>query len=741
MRALRLYEPPCNFGALLYPEPAGVLSLHKMTERVLRDEAIMTELRRDIELFATHRKRVRIIARAEFLSRKYHVVVANPPYMAAANMNMELNRWLFHEYDGFNADLFAAFMRRNTELALPGAHLGFMTPFVWLFIGSYEKLRSWLIEHKTLISLIQPEKSSFEEAAVSVCAFTLVNSAPGHSVAEFIRLTDFTGAERQAQGMAMAARHADCPYRYRVPQQAFHDIPGKPIAYWLNPELRRGFKDYPSLAEGIKARNAMKTGDNEQFLRLWHEVPFEQIGFNMKSADEALSSGKRWFPYNKGGGFRKWYGNHDYVLNWHEGGAQVMGRAKAEGRHIQDYPHDLKFIPVVSWSLINGEVNGFRYYPSGFIADIAGMCAFGGNEEYKLALLAYANSNYAQTLAKVISSTVNFQTGDFGKLPYPAEFFTEQAAARARRLIELAKEDWNAAETSWEFEGLPLLKPQFRRKTLAQTYAALRAYWQAMTDETARLEEDNNRHLNSICGVEKVLPTQVPLKYVTLNCNPAYRYAMHKDGQDTEALLLADTMRDLISYAVGCMFGRFRLDGIAPVKSNALPLSMAGMKGDLAARLRSFLKTIFGREHLSSNLRFLERALNVGGKAKYGIRDYFTREFYKDHVKRYGGRPIYWLFSSGNSNFNALVYLHRYDASTPRAVKKALQSWRAISAARMNAQALSAKRKIRAQAVIRELTDYENTLNSLIKRHITLNLNDGVKRNYHLLGNVLKKLP
>ncbi len=744
--ALTAFREADNFGSLIRPPECDAHALREMLTR--------RNICKDDPLYATHVKALHALKMAAYLSPRYHAVIANPPYMIAANMNARLNAWLKEHYAHAGADLFAAFMVRNTELTLPGGQLGFMTPFVWMFISSYAELRAWLLKEKNLSSLVQLEKNSFGDAAVSICAFTVENRHSADFRGAFIKLTDFYGSEQQAPHTLEAVRRRDCGWRYTVNPTDFLSLAGAPLAYWLSPATRRLFTDHAPLADYAAARNAMKTGKNDRFLRLWHEVERNRIGFGMRSHREAAQSGKKWFPYNKGGGNRKWYGNHEYVLDWENGGAVVMGRAKKEGRHVQDYPHELKFTPVVSWSLITGAMTAFRFYPAGFIADIAGMCAGGGDEAWKRSLLAYVNTNCAQTMTRLISSTINFQTGDFGKLPYPEQFWGAESAVSAERLIDIAREDWNSYETSWDFTDLPLLRPEFRRSTLADSYAALRANRQEMTDETAALEEANNRRFNALYGLGDEFPVTVPPQLITLTCNPAYRYGGDKSAPEQEALMLADTMRELISYAVGCMFGRFscaetaETDGFY-VADNVLPIQNEDwFANDMAARFKTFLIATFSAEKIEENIRFIEQALNVKNRRHYTLRDYFNNEFYADHVKRYSKRPIYWLFSSAKGGFKALIYLHRYRPDTVDVILndylRPLRLKLAARRERMENAPLTAADRKRLDQLIRlqnELAAYEtDVLFPLAQNKVELDLDNGVRVNYLKLGAALKPL-
>ncbi len=747
-----------NFGSLIRVKPTDIADIG---QRLTRAELPPH----------TAEKALRALDMCDYLSAKYNVVIANPPYMGKRNMNARLNAWLKEHYPDVKTDLFSAFIQRNMELCRPGGQLGFMTPFVWMFITSYEKLRKTLITEKLITSLVQLEYSAFEGATVPICAFTVENGPAPNVTGAYIRLTDFHGIDNQAPQTLHAIRHPDCGWFYRAQAAEFFAIPGAPIAYWLSDAERQIFRHTSDLSRVAVAKQGMATGANNRFLRYWHEVDYSRIGFGLTSKAEAFACGRKWFPYNKGGGFRKWYGHQEQVICFTPEDYAIL---KTMGNHCPS--ERLYFKPSVSWGLITSATNAFRYYPPGFVFDVAGMSAFGGDEDWKKCLLAYCNTAYAQTMAKTISATLNFPTGDFGKLPYPEQFWSAESAARATRLIEIAKEDWDNEETSWDFATLPLLRPQFRADSLASTYEALRRYQRALTDEMRRLEEENNRHFNSLyLPQEPAFTAAVPLERITLHCNPAYRYGPDKSAEEQEALLLADSMRTLISYAVGCMFGRFSLhspglilaDGgadlsayrrfvpcpataILPVADNVISLTAEGcLKNDIVTLFGHFLSAAFGPERLTENIRFIENALNRKGKRNYDIRDYFLNEFYDDHVKRYSQRPLYWLFSSKNGTFKALIYLHRYRPDTPSGVlNDYLRAYRQkLAALREQIESLptpgGADRK-RLDALLKaqkELAEYENdVLFPLAQLQPRLNLDDGVIANHAKLAPALPPL-
>ena len=350
----------------------------------------------------------------------------------------------------------------------------------------------------------------------------------------------------------------------------------------------------------------------------------------------------------------------------------------------------------------------------------------------------------------------------------------------AKKAVGLSQRDWDSYETSWDFTILPLLNPNYRQSTLKATYQKLRAHWREMTLDMQRLEQENNRIFIEAYGLQDELTPEVPLSEITLTCNPHYRYGKDKSGDELEALLLADTMRELVSYAVGCMFGRYALDkpglllanqgetiedylkrvpepSIPADDDNVIPMLDGNwFTDDIAERFRKFLRVAFGDEHYEENLQFVEQALNIKGKRNYSIRDYFLGEFYTDHVKRYKKRPIYWLFSSPKGSFNALIYMHRYRPDTVSVVlNDYLREFRtkltshknhleavSISASSSQGEKTKALKEIeKVTKMIAEMEEYEReVLYPLATEQVEIDLDEGVKVNYPKLGAALKKI-
>jgi type II restriction/modification system DNA methylase subunit YeeA len=559
---------------------------------------------------------------------------------------------------------------------------------------------------------------------------------------------------------------------FKVTTDEFKKIPGSPIAYWINKTIMETFSAHQQLSEFAEARIGLVTGDNEYYIRRWHETAIGQIGFGL-SRVKAKQSKLKWFPYAKGGLLRKWYGNFDSVVNWENDGNELQTRMHSSGKRIlaHNFNLDRIFKEGISWTVVTSSNPSFRYVPQGFLFDAAAAICQSKERRNDL-LLSFLNSKIVEELISILNPTINLHPGYLEALPFLVLNSSSDISLQA---LEIAKTDWNSFETSWDFATLPLLKDTYHDLTLQGTYENLRSYWLEMTLEMQRLEEENNRIFIQAYGLEDELTPDVPLEEITLTCNPRYRYRGDKSDEELEVLLLADTMKEFISYAVGCMFGRYSLDKPGLIlanqgdtyedykrlvpessfpadKDNAIPiLDGDWFADDIVSRFRRFLRVTFGSSHFEANLKFLEQAL---GK---DIRQYFLKDFYNDHVQRYKKRPIYWMFSSPDGSFNVLIYMHRYNPDTVSIVRNEyLREYMSkLTGHIVNLQAqetnMSLTKGERTRALkeidkINKIYDglekYEqDVIFPLATQRLEIDLDDGVKVNYPKFGAALKKIP
>ncbi|WP_201566910.1 BREX-1 system adenine-specific DNA-methyltransferase PglX [Psychrobacter sp. JCM 18900] len=753
---LRQFDEADNFGSLIRPELKDVAEV--------LEQLHAADVSGQLFLSQTHQKVLKLLKQADYLSPHYHIVVANPPYMGGKGMNGRLKAWSKKEYPNSKSDLFSMFVERCLGIVLDKGELGFITPFLWMFIGSFEAFREDLLSNCHITSLVQLEYNSFGPACVPVCTFTVHKKPSMTYEGRFIKLTDFKGENIQAPKVLEAIDQTDVDWSYKASTTDFLGLPSKPIAFWISDNIKKIFKNGVPFSKFMKPRQGLATADNDRFLRRWHEV-------EMRKTPLATYSGiDKWFPHSKGGTFRRWYGNNEWLVNWENSGSELKAFDKSVIRNEVDY---LK--GGFSWSDLTSSYFNSRHIPEGFVFDTAGPTAIQMQGVNAKNIFAFSNSKVFQELVNVSLQGMHYSNGVIGNTPIKKGVTSLQTDELA--LVDISKGDWDSYETSWEFKTSPLLKDEHRKSALKDTYIELRAHWQQMTYDMQRLEEENNRIFIDAYGLQDELTPEVPLKEITLTCNPYYRYGGEKTAEELETLLLADTMRELISYAVGCMFGRYSLDkpglilanqgdkieqyfeqipnpSFMPDKNNVIPILDDGwFSDDIVERFRKFIKVAFGEEQYESNMQFIEQALGKNDKPR-DIRDYFLKDFYDDHVKRYKKRPIYWLFTSGN--FSALIYMHRYQPDTVsivlndylREFRTKLNAYKDqlnainISASQSQSEKTKAQKKLDiTNKMITEMEDYEReVLYPLATKQIEIDLDDGVKVNYPKFGKALKKV-
>lgn len=437
-----------EIGSLLNPAPEDLGALKSELMRGLSGDLFVSHTQAGIE---------RAAAYCEALSRTFDVVVANPPYMGSSSFNPFMNKWMKTNYPDFKSDLFAAFISRIGKLCAAHGEAGIMSPFVWMFISSYEKLRNMMIDEKTLTSLVQLEYSGFSGATVPICTFTFHNSHVDGYIGGYVRLSDFVGAAAQGPKTLEAIQNPDCGWFYRADASTFHDIPGSPIAYWASEAVRTAFKQNKPLDSIGHPRVGIQTGENARFLRLWWETEANRSQYCCTSVNDCISSRATWFPYNKGGEYRKWYGNNDYVINWFNDGESIIRGAESDGRKVMNLPTPVKFLPSVTWSKISSGNIAFRYKPAGHLFDVAGTSIFADDE--KLAYLQGAvNSSVILHIASLLSPTLNFEVGQIATYPI---LDSDRLEPLVNKLVKdnrsLSRADWDTQEASWDFKRNSLI--------------------------------------------------------------------------------------------------------------------------------------------------------------------------------------------------------------------------------------------------------------------------------------------
>lgn len=757
------FEQAKNFGSLIVPklrDPAETLRV--VETRDFGEDLLLKELQARV---------IAVLSMAEALSPEYQVVVANPPYMGSGGMNPNLKKWIGTNYDDAKADLYAAFIARSLSAALPRAFVGMVTMQTWMFLTSLGKLRNSILSDHSITSFCQIGYNSFPElnSKVALAAAFIINTHAKEKWGIFFNLND---APQSSDKRAVYLDKKRERKFYLRRSDDFRSIPNSPLSFWASQSLMNAFKDNDRLKEIGEFRIGMATGQNDVYVRNWHEVACNRFARGCENREAAKASLSKWFPYAKGGPFRRWAGNQEYIVNWENDGNLLQNTMHTDGKRIWAHNFNLEniFKPSLAWTQITTGKPSFRFYAKGYLYDAAaglGQAKTNGNLDAVIGLL---NSKVADVALAALNPTINLLPGDLGNIPSK----TVGAQTVARKAVTIAQTDWDASETSWDFATLPLLSPDHRGGTLEASYSALRARWQSMSDEMQALEEENNRVFIDAYGLQDELVPEVPIEEISLTCNPAYRYGGKARPEDLEERLRADTMAEFLHYAVGCMFGRYSLDasglilanqgeGLADYvdrvpnptfeidADNVIPvLEGEWFADDITGRFRKFLRVTFGEAKFQENLAFIEDAL---GK---DVRKWFTKDFFDYHVRRFKKRPIYWMFSSPKGSFNALIYMHRYRPDVVSIVLNdylrefisKLQAERARLEKLSDDPAASPTQRTRAlkdvATVIKQIDELEHwereVVFPLAQAKIEIDLDDGVKRNYPKFGAALNPI-
>jgi len=711
------------------------------------------------------------------LTQKYDVVCTNPPYMGSSGMNGKLAEFVKKEYPDSKSDLSTAFMERTIEMCDQNGMMAMINIPVWMFLSSYEKLREKIALKNTITSMVHFGRGVFG-SDFGTTAFAVAKNHIVSYKGTYRRLFEKQGAvdsvEQKEKWFLEGMGH------HTATADNFAKIPGMPIAYWVSEALLDAFKNGELLGSIAASKQGLATADNDRFLRLWQEISVERTQFNAKNSMEAEASGSKWFPYNKGGEFRKWYGNNDFLVNWEHDGQEIRnfrdssGKQRSVVRNPQYYFHESS-----SWSLVSSGVAAFRYKPIGHIFDVAGMSFFSNEKLYYL--LALCNTNVVMKILEIVAPTINYQCGDIANIPViSSNDETENIESVVEFNISLSRADWDSFETSWDFTRHPLIEFAYftPQKTAEEqvtgfqvmnTMEAAYNNWKRFANEQFAKLKSNEVELNrifiNIYGLQDELTPDVADKDVTIariyDSKDDIPASMKGNGY---VLTKADVVKSLISYAVGCMFGRYSLDtdGLAyaggvwddakyssfiPVEDNILPITDEEYdENDVTGRFVQFVRTVYGVQTLEENLEFIAAALGTrGNSSREMIRGYFLKDFFKDHCKTYKKRPIYWLFDSGKADgFKALVYLHRYDENTIGNLRidylHRIQRVYDSEIARMqdaiensgNGREVAAaeKRKEKLTKQLKESKDYDAKIAHLALARIAIDLDDGVKVNY-----------
>lgn len=700
----------------------------------------------------------RAVVQARSLGTRYHVVVANPPYMGNKSMGPELAAFGKNVYPLSKPDLYAMFLERSLRFAYPSGYAALVAMQSWMFLSTYAQLRESIFADGMISTLAHLGSGAFDTISgeiVQTAAVVIEKGARPKQRGVFLDVrAGRSEAVKSSSLRSLIAAHTS-EDRYEVEVTDLAKVPGKPVAYWLSNAARAVFAEHPPLGQALHITGGMTTGDNERFLRRWFEVSQSRTCHSARSASEAEESRRRWFPYNKGGGARSWFGNRDFYVNWEGDGRDILatGRAtpRSRGRYFQE---SLTYSATGSTSL------SIRYSDPGFIFDAKGSSCFTDSGDL-LASLGYLASSTASYLLQALNPTIEFQTGDLSRLPNIRAGDVETV----KRLVDLAREDEAEQETCWDFKVSPLVRLGDGR--LSDIESRLFKESEEGAEEFRSLTEENNIAVAMTTGLFGEVETSVTTNEVKLDANPVYRFGSGKSQATYRDLSRTAALEDLVSFAVGCMFGRYSLNEpgliladqgstlqdyferppsptFVPDLDNVIPIVDGDwFEDDIVGLFRQFLRAAFGEPNFEENLRFMTEALGMRSLRDYFITKAGKSKFYDDHVQRYKKRPIYWLFSSPKGSFNALIYMHRYTPSTVSTVLTYLREYvtKLESSLQQAERAGNAKEADRLRKILVELNEYEHdTLYPKASENATIDLDDGVKINYPKFGAALRKI-
>ena len=698
----------------------------------------------------------------ELLARKYEVVVTNPPYMGSNGMGIKLSEYVKKKYPDSKSDLFAVFIEVCRDFTKANGFQAMITQHSWMFLSSFEKLRKKLCE-VDIINMAHLGPRAFEEIGgevVQTTAFVLNKLAVCGYKGAYCRLIEPTTQQGKEELYLSGSN------RYEANQENFSKIPGSPIAYWVSENILKSYANN-SMDEIAKPRHGLATSNNERFLRIWHEVNILKTSIIVKN-----DYTKKWYPINKGGAYRKWYGNLDWIINYENDGKELKEFAisiyKCSTRTIQNT--QFYFKESLTWSALTSGVFSVRWSEKGSLFGSGGYCAF-VDEKLKYYILGLMNNKVNNIFIGIVSPTLNYEVGHIKTIPVciveNKRYIIDKVVANN---IQLSRSDWDSFETSWDFQKHPMIMNVSR---ISDAYAKWSDECAERFEQLKANEEELNRIFIDIYGLQDELTPEVEDKDVTVNRFYDSKEAIPESMKGSSyALTKLDAVKSFISYAVGCMFGRYSLDKeglvyaggewdannyrvFATDKDAIIPVcDDEYFEDDIVGRFINFVKVVYGESDLEDNLQFIADTLGGNGSTREVIRNYFTNGFYADHCKTYQKRPIYWLFDSGKKNgFKCLVYMHRYQKDTIARIRTDYlheqQARYRAAIADLQAQIAEAptSTRVRLQKQLKKLQEqadealvYEEKIHHMADQMIGIDLDDGVKHNYEIFKDVLAKI-
>lgn len=694
---------------------------------------------RRIDLFSTpllNEQLLETVDVAKVLSQRYDVVVTNPPYMGNKAMASNLSDYVKRNYPDSKTDLFACFIEKCIVLLRENGYCSMITMHAFMFLTSYEKLRVKL-NSDTVINMAHLGAHAFDEIGgevVQTTSFIVVKCGIKKYRGTYLRLI---GGVNEAD-KERAFLHKE--QMFIANRENYNVIPGKPIVYWMSNTMKLAFENGVPLEKIASPRQGLATADNNRFLRFWYEVDKNSISFDSKSISDSLVSGKKWFPYNKGGEYRKWYGNNDYVVNWKNDGEEIRNFKDEKGKQRSVIRNPgYYFHSCITWSKISSGSMAFRYKPEGHIFDVAGTSVF-ADKPLLWYLQGFCNSNVALAIGNMISPTLNYEVGHIASFPIIRNSDCEAKVSKmVQQNVRESKNEWDSYEVSWDFLRDPLVSSCSDGR-ISSSFELLRNKMKTSFDSVKTNEEGINSLLIDLYGLSDEMSPAVTDDRITIRI-PTKESAI----------------KNLIQYSVGCMFGRYSLDNNGLIYAggkfdffkyekykvdvdNIIPINDDEYFGDdIVMKFVDFIAVVFGKECIEENLRYVADNLGVkgSGTSRDRIRQYFLKDFYKDHLRMYQNRPIYWLFDSGKENgFKALIYMHRYE---PGLIGKMRQNYLLPMQRRYADQLSREKDQVKRGIIQKKLSEverYDLAMELYSSNPVSINLDDGVKVNYSKFQNI-----
>ncbi|MES1842277.1 BREX-1 system adenine-specific DNA-methyltransferase PglX [Escherichia coli] len=752
LRTLKRFVNAKTLGSLIQVPQEEEAELKAFLDALYR-----LEKEGDFQQKAAAKAFIPFIQQAWILAQRYDAVVANPPYMGSKGMNGELKEFAKNNFPDSKADLFAMFIERGFLRLKNAGFNSMVTMQSWMFLSSFENMRKNILNKFTIEAMVHMGNGVMKIAfGTNATIFRTLSSK--NLKGKFYHIsqddispngTPFSFPSKKNRKSTMSSKE-------------FHSIPGKQILYWITPSLAEMFNSGLNFGNMSTAKKGVTTGNNDKYLRLWHEVSIDKTSMFCKE------NSATWYPVTKGGKYRKWYGNKDYLINWKNNGFEIKNSPGFELRNESFF-----FQEGLTWGDVSSGDFSMRYHDEKGLFEGRGPMAFADEYEY---ILGFMNSNIAKAFLKLFCPTLTYNVGDVVKVPlsHIPSHIKEKIIINTKRIIELTKDDYNSYETSWKFKKSHLISGKSIREN---TSLSIQKYM-AITNSVLDREESNNSLFITAWGLSSEITHKVDYKNISLNCNDHYLY-----GYESFAKRNSDIISNFLSYTIGCQMGRYSLDreglvyahegnkGFADLVAEGayktFPADSDGIlplmddewfEDDVTSRVKEFVRTVWGEEHLQENLEFIAESLCLyaikpkkGESALETIRRYLSTQFWKDHLKMYKKRPIYWLFSSGKEKaFECLVYLHRYnDATLSRMrteyVVPLLARYQA-NIDRLNDQLDEAsggeatRLKRERDSLIKkfsELRSYDDRLRHYADMRISIDLDDGVKVNYGKFGDLL----